>query len=172
MKKISLFIFAIFLVPFFLSSQEMTVEQARGLYSLLENIDEQKSLFPEEVKAASLLSLMDDTYKTDSTVPEDNRIVFANNANLYIEKNRSLLCFSAYIVPEKEMSEELCIQFANAWNKEKIFLIVCWDTDEKAFRLEYYLSYAGGIHADNLNASLSWFFELTYSFINYLNSNF
>ena len=39
------------------SSTTMTVDQAREMYTLLENLKGQKSLFPEEISAENLITL-------------------------------------------------------------------------------------------------------------------
>ena len=69
MKKILLIILCIFasFLPVF-SDTEMTVEQARSLYSLLENIEGQKSLFPEEVSVQNLYNLLEEKYKTEKLI--------------------------------------------------------------------------------------------------------
>lgn len=149
------------------SDAQISVEEARGLYSLLENIKEQKSLFSEEVSAKNLFSLLDDLYAKEALVDnEQNKIKFSNVAELYVNPERELLLLVSYAYPTKELGQDECIKIANEWNKDKIFLRVCWDED--SFRTEYYMSYKGGVHSDNLNDSLSWYFDLLFSFFEYL----
>ena len=148
----------------------MDVDSARSLYSFLENLEGQKSLFYEEVSATRLLDLLNENYRNDAVAYENkNYISFKNMFNLYIDENRNLLCLCMYIVPKKTLPAEECINIANNWNKRKIFLINCWDEDEESFRLEYYMPYDGGIHSDNLNASIGWFVDLALSFFESLN---
>lgn len=143
----------------------MGVEEARGLYSLLENIKGQKSLFAEEVNAKNIKNLLAPKYiDAISSVDEEKNVIAFNNNSIYItfEPERQLICFVSYVVPAKKLAKSECVDIANGWNQKQIFLIMCYDED--AFRAEYYLSYAGGVHADNLNASLDYYFRILGNF--------
>ncbi|MBO7124184.1 MAG: hypothetical protein J6V90_13000 [Treponema sp.] len=143
----------------------MSVEEARGLYSLLENIKGQKSLFAEEVNAKNVKKLLASKYlDAISSVDEEKNVIAFNNNSIYItfEPERQLICLVSYVVPAKKLDKNECVDIANGWNQKQIFLIMCYDED--AFRAEYYLSYAGGIHADNLNASLDYYFRILGNF--------
>ena len=147
---------------------QISTDEARGLYSLLENIKEQKSLFAEEISARNLFTLLNDRFSTSSVSvdEEKNEIKFSNIAKLCVDSERQLLFMFSYLTPKKILPQDECIKIANEWNQKKIFSIVCWDDD--SFRIEYYMTYQGGIHADNLNDSLAWYFDLLYGFFDYL----
>ena len=129
---------------------QISTDEARGLYSLLENIKEQKSLFAEEISARNLFTLLNDRFSTSSVSvdEEKNEIKFSNIAKLCVDSERQLLFMFSYLTPKKSLPQDECIKIANEWNQKKIFSIVCWDDD--SFRIEYYMTYQGGIHADNL----------------------
>ncbi|MBQ6028276.1 MAG: SEL1-like repeat protein [Treponema sp.] len=139
---------------------EMSVGQARELYSFLENIQEQKSLFAEEVDAETLKGLLTEERikKIESVDIEKNMIVFKNSVCICVDPIRKFIYFTSYATPGKKISDQEGIFLANDWNQNKIFSIVCWE--KGLFRIEYYIPFNGGIHADNLNAALDWFISI------------
>ena len=134
--------------------------QARELYSFLENIQEQKSLFAEEVDAETLKGLLTEERikKIESVDIEKNMIVFKNSVCICVDPIRKFIYFTSYATPGKKISDQEGIFLANDWNQNKIFSIVCWE--KGLFRIEYYIPFNGGIHADNLNAALDWFISI------------
>ncbi len=104
-----------------------------------------------------------------SSVDEEKKIISFNNDSVHIalQENRNLICVFAYVQPKKALEKKECVDIANSWNQKKIFMLLCYDED--VFRAEYYLSYAGGINVDNLNASLDYYFSLLSGFAKSLN---
>ena len=146
------------------------VDKARALYSLLENMEGQKSLFPEEVDALSLKELLDEQNSAlEVKVFEDTQNLGISFANVFVYKKALALCFSTTVRPDKNLSESEYIRYANDWNCNHIFSRVFWKSD--AYQIDYYATYKGGIHADNFNEMLGWFFENAVGFYKYLRAD-
>lgn len=141
-------------------------EDAKKLLSELPAVEESaSSLAANDVNAKNVKKLLASKYMDAiSSVDEEKNVIAFNNNSIYItfEPERQLICLVSYVVPAKKLAKSECVDIANGWNQKQIFLIMCYDED--AFRAEYYLSYAGGINADNLNSSLDFYFRILGNF--------
>ena len=143
---------------------EISIDKARALYSLLENINGQKSLFQEEVDIQNLKGLLNEKYSSrEIRIDENEQRMTFSGINIKVDSKRKIIVFYTFINPEREVSEEDAVRFCNKFNGDKIFLNTYWF--DKTFGISYYLTYDGGIHADNFNSTISWFFSLTYDFM-------
>ena len=148
---------------------EMSVGQARALYSLLENLKEESSLFAEEVSPKNLYNLLSDDYKAHAALNEDTQELVINNAVVIrVQKERALLTFETYMNPPA-ISVAECEHIANEWTRNRIFSRAYYD--DEVFYLDYFLCFDGGIHADNLNNTLDWFFTLASDFVSFMEQN-
>ena len=146
----------------------MSVDEARGLYSLLENIQEQKSLFPEEVTAKNLKALLKPEYEKEAVLYEKNPYALNLFNCLFIEiKKNNLIGFDTYVSTEPSLTYEECTKLVNEWNNNHTFATVSYSGDD--FYIQYYLTTKGGIHADNLNDTIEWVFACSFHFENYVN---
>ena len=169
----SLLISLFFLTSSFLSAQEknsgeLTVDEARGLYSLLENVKEQKSLFPEEVNAKNLKSLIKTEYADETVLFEKNpnALNILNCLYVEIQEKSNLIWFETFVSSDPSLSSEECIKIANEWNSSHSFTSLSFEKD--VFHFQYYMSYKGGIHADNFNNSIDWILGTAFYFENHL----
>lgn len=176
MRKIGVKIFffiIVLLISSYSFSQEsksgdLTIEEARGLYSFLENIKEQKSLFQEEVNAANLKSLIKDEYANEIQLYEGNPNALTIMECIFVEAMKNnLISFDTYISIDSILSDEECIKAANDWNNRHSFSTVSYKKNE--FCIQYYMVYTGGVHADNLNDTIEWFIASAVQFEDYLN---
>ena len=142
----------------------LTVDQARALYSLLENIDGSASLLAEEVDVNSVANLLDDYYEQFGIdIREDrNSITVGNYFSIAIDPKRQLLRFETGVTPSLQLTDEEGALIANEWNNNYIFINVAWD--ETYFWISYYLPFKGGLHRDNLNDSIEWVMALAFQF--------
>ncbi len=142
----------------------LTVDQARALYSLLENIDGSASLLAEEVDVNSVANLLDDYYEQFGIdIREDsNSITVGNYFSIVIDPKRQLLRFETGVTPSLQLTDEEGALIANEWNNNYIFINVAWD--ETYFWISYYLPFKGGLHRDNLNDSIEWVMDLALQF--------
>ena len=149
------------------SGAELSVEQARGLYSLLENIEGQKSLFPEEVNAANLKVLIKPEYADVTILYEENPYALNIMNCVFIEvMKNNLICFETYVSADSSLTLEECAKIANDWNNRHSFATVSFNQGE--FYIQYYLSFSGGLHADNFNDTIEWVLASSFHFENYL----
>ena len=86
----------------------LTVDQARALYSLLENIDGSASLLAEEVDVNSVANLLDDYYEQFGIdIREDrNSITVGNYFSIAIDPKRQLLRFETGVTPSLQLTDE------------------------------------------------------------------
>lgn len=150
------------------SASELTSEQARGLYSLLENIEGQKSLFPEEVNANNLYELIDVKYKMeDVLIAEDNSsLILPGSILLTVYRKSAVISFEAFFSDYENFDSSKALRIVNEWNKEHVFSTASWR--DTYFVLSYYMTFAGGVHADNLNETIDWFYAMYYGFGEFL----
>lgn len=150
------------------NSGELTVDEARGLYSLLENVKEQKSLFPEEVNAKNLKALIKSEYADETVLFEKNPNALNIMNCLYVEiqEKSNLIWFETFVSSDPSLSSEECIKIANEWNSSHSFTSLSFEKD--VFHFQYYMSYKGGIHADNFNNSIDWILGTAFYFENHL----
>lgn len=148
---------------------EISVDKARSLYSLLENLEGQKSLFPEETDAQKLYELIDDKYKTEQIKlsEDESEITLQANVHLAVFKKSTVIRIFVWMYPKATVSKEECLSLLNDWNKDNIFQTAYLNGDK--FELQYHLSFKGGIHADNLNDTLAWFYSMIYGFWEFMN---
>lgn len=165
---IILFFFSSFLFSEERTNAELTVEEARGLYSLLENIKEQKSLFPEEVNANNLKAMLKKEYADGTTLYEKNPYVLSILKCLFIEirPKNNLIYFETFVSSDPSMTSEECIKIINDWNSGRSFSIVSYE--ENQFHIQYFLTYKGGLHSDNLNDTIEWIFSSSFYFEDYV----
>ena len=142
----------------------LTVDQARALYSLLENIDGSASLLAEEVDVNSVANLLDDYYEQFGIdISEDrNSITVGNYFSIVIDPKRQILRFETGVTPSLQLTDEEGALIANEWNNNYIFINVAWD--ETYFWISYYLPFKGGLHRDNLTDSIEWVMDLAFQF--------
>ena len=172
MLKKSAFLFCVICcmcmcTPFWAEGEaELSADKARALYSLLENLKEQRSLFCEEVSAKTLCALLNEHYAADVKLYEaDNDFVLSGTVDVRVDASNKMLDFYTFYLAKNALSDAQALRLANSWNKEKIFLNASWDGER--FLLHYFMTYDGGIHADNLNATLDWYFDLCSDFVRY-----
>lgn len=148
---------------------ELSVEEARGLYSFLENIKEQKSLFPEEVNAANLKALLKPEYANGAVLYEKNPAVLNIYDCIFVKvRQNKLIGFETFVQMDPSLSAQDCVAIANDWNNGQSFATVSFNQNE--FYIQYFMSFAGGIHADNFNDTIEWVLASSFYFENYLQS--
>ncbi len=146
---------------------ELSIEEARGLYSLLENIKGQNSLFPEEVNAENLKTLLKSDYTNGVTLYEKNPYALNIFNCIFIEvKKNNLIGFETFVSTDSSQSTEECIKIANEWNNRHSFATVSFSENE--FYIQYFMSFIGGIHADNFNYTIDWVLASSFHFENFL----
>ena len=166
-KRLLFFIFLTFSAFAQESGGELSLEQARGLYSLLENIEGQKSLFPEEVNAANLKALIKPEYADVTILYEENPYALNIMNCVFIEvMKNNLIIFETYVSADSSLTLEECAQIANDWNNRHSFATVSFNQGE--FYIQYYLPFSGGLHADNFNDTIEWVLASSFHFENYL----
>lgn len=146
---------------------ELSIEEARGLYSLLENIKGQNSLFPEEVNAENLKTLLKSDYTNGVTLYEKNPYALNIFNCIFIEvKKNNLIGFETFVSTDSSLNTEECIKIANEWNNRHSFATVSFSENE--FYIQYFMSFIGGIHADNFNDTIDWVLASSFHFENFL----
>lgn len=146
---------------------ELSVDEARGLYSLLENIKSQKSLFPEEVSAANLKNLLKEDYAKGAVLYDDKPYLLNIHNCIFVSvRKNNLLSFITYVSSDPSLSADECIKIANDWNSESSFATVSFCEGE--FWIQYFMSFNWGIHADNFNDTIEWILSTSYYFENQL----
>ena len=149
-------------------SGDLTVEEDRGLYSLLENVKEQKSLFPEEVNAKNLKALLKSEYADETVLFEKNpnALNIMNCIFVEIQVKSNLIWFETFVSSDPLLTYYECIKIENDWNASHSFSSLSFEND--VFHFQYYMSYKGGIHTDNFNNTIDWIFGTAFYFEDYI----
>ncbi len=150
------------------SPTELSVEQARELYGVLENLKGQKSLFPEEVSAENLVTLLNEKYtsKDVKVSKEDNEIILANCILIKVLEKSGLITFDLFFENERGFSDAQLLKILNEFNS-CTYLAFAYYSGSK-IKLQYHMTYVGGIHADNFNETISWVFDVASEFYKFM----
>ncbi len=129
---------------------------------------ENTNLSKQEVSPLTLRSILSSNYSNNELDSDGDLLIRKDGISIFVfvDTERELLKFRTQWSSSDSISENRAIKIVNNWNNDKIFSKAIYS--KKRFRLEYDLTFMGGINSINLNDSLDWFFSIAQGFGNYL----
>ena len=129
---------------------------------------ENTNLAKSEVSPLTLRSILSSNYSNNELDADGDLIIrkYGLNILVLVDSERELLQIRTTWSSSDSISENRAIKLVNNWNNDKFFSKAVYS--KKRFRLEYDLTFMGGINSINLNDSLDWFFSIAQGFGNYL----
>lgn len=127
-----------------------------------------RTMLKSEVSTSFMRSFLDEGFSDNELTQDGDLLVRRSGINTYIrvDEGKALLMLRTSWGASDSISENRAARIVNRWNREHVFSTAT--CDEERFMLRYYMTYEGGLSAENLNDSLLWFFSIAEGFGKYL----
>ncbi len=112
--------------------------------------------------------MLKEDYAKETVLYEKNPYALNIMNCLFIEvrEKNKIIWFETFVSSDPSFSYEDCIKIVNNWNSNRSFSTVSFENNE--FHIQYYMTYKGGIHADNFNDTIEWVFSSAFYFEDYV----
>ena len=131
------------------------------------------SLTKRQVSSQALVNMMDSDFKDCAEIDEDGDILMEYDGltfYVFINYDLNLICFSASWGGAEDLDSDIAAEICNDWNKDYVFTS-CYYSDYGSFRMQYYMTFEGGLGQTTFNESMDMFCELSFLFWDYLSES-
>ena len=119
----------------------------------------------ENVNSNMLLMVIYEKFGENAFFDDENDLITEYDGIYFliqIDSDRAFLKFSSQWKALESISMSDAYEIVNAWNSETVFSTVFFWNGR--FRLEYFMSFEGGLNSENFNDTLHWLYSIASAF--------
>lgn len=129
------------------------------------------SIAKKDMTPNMLLMVMDEELGKSAFFDDDGDLIIESGGIFFliqVDRERAFIKFSSQWRAQDGISEAKAYKIVNDWNSDTVFATAfLW---KERFRLEYFVSFEGGLSAENFNDTLHWLFSVASAFDEHLRS--
>ena len=112
-----------------------------------------------------LLMVMEENFGENAFFDDDGDLIIEKDGIFFllqVDNERAFLKFSSQWKASDGVSDKRAYKIVNDWNADTVFATAfLWNG---RFRLEYFVTFEGGLDSSNFNDTLHWLFTIALSF--------